>query len=82
MRFAPEAEKARSRFAYIPFGAGVHKCLGMHFAQQQARIFVAYLLENADLRLAGDRPVRWYQWPNCRPRGPFLLDVLPRHRGR
>jgi cytochrome P450 len=81
-RFAPEAERARSRFAYIPFGAGVHKCLGMHFAQQQARIFVAFLLQSADLRLAGNRPVRWYQWPNCRPRGPFFVDVLRRRRGR
>jgi cytochrome P450 len=79
-RFAPEAERMRSRFAFIPFGAGVHKCLGMHFAQQQARIFVAYLLQRADLQLAGRRQVRWYQWPNCRPRGPFFLDVLPRCR--
>ena len=81
MRFAPEAERARSRFAYVPFGAGVHKCLGMHFAQQQARIFVAFLLRKADLHLAGGRPVRWYQWPNCRPRGPFFLEVHPRRRG-
>jgi cytochrome P450 len=80
-RFSPEAERARSRFAYIPFGAGVHKCLGMHFAQQQARIFVAFLLQSVDLRLSGTRPVRWYQWPNCRPRGPFHLDVLRRHPG-
>jgi cytochrome P450 len=80
-RFTPDAERARSRFAFIPFGAGVHKCLGMHFAQQQARIFVAYLLQRAELRLAGKRPVRWYQWPNCRPRGPFFLEVRPRHRG-
>ena len=82
MRFAPDAERARSRFAFIPFGAGVHKCLGMHFAQQQARIFVALLLRRADLRLAGKRPVRWYPWPNCRPRGPFFLEVLPRRPGR
>jgi cytochrome P450 len=81
LRFSPNAERARNRFAYIPFGAGVHKCLGMHFAQQQARMFVALLLQRADLRLAGRRPVRWYHWPNCRPRGPFFLDVLPRHRG-
>jgi cytochrome P450 len=81
-RFAAQAEQERNRFAYIPFGAGVHKCLGMHFAQQQARIFIAQLLGTAELRLAGDRPVRWYQWPNCRPRGPFFLEVLPRRRGR
>ena len=82
LRFTPEGERERSRFAYIPFGAGVHKCLGMHFAQQQARIFVACLLRNADLELSGRRPVRWYQWPNCRPRGPFFLEVHRRRRGR
>ena len=81
-RFTPEAEQERGRFAYIPFGAGVHKCLGMHFAQQQARIFIALMVRSADLRLAGDRPVRWYQWPNCRPRGPFFLEVFPRRRER
>ena len=81
-RFTPEAERARGRFAYIPFGAGVHKCLGMHFAQQQARIFAAMLLTEFDPRLVGPDPVAWYQWPNARPRSPFLLDLVPRCRGR
>jgi cytochrome P450 len=80
-RFTPAAEQARGRFAFIPFGAGVHKCLGMHFAQQQARIFVAMLLQNAELHLVGSEPVTWYQWPNCRPRRPFFLDLAPRYRG-
>lgn len=82
LRFTPQAEKARGRFAFIPFGAGVHKCIGMHFAQQQARIFTAMLLRAADLRLAGDRPVRWYQWPNARPRTPFHVRLDRRCRGR
>lgn len=80
-RFSPVAEAGRSRFAYTPFGGGVHKCLGMHFALQQGRIFVAHLLRHADLRLAQDAPVAWYQWPNCRPRRPFRVEVHPRRRG-
>lgn len=81
-RFTPEQEKARHRFAFVPFGAGVHKCLGMHFSQQQARIFTAHLLLNADLRLVGERSPGWYQWPNCRPRRPFRVEVSLRYRGR
>ena len=81
-RFAPETEQARSRFAFIPFGAGVHKCLGMHFARQQARVFLTVLLRRTELRLAGTRPARWYHWPNCRPRRPFHLEVIPSRRGR
>ena len=81
-RFSSEAELARGRFAFIPFGAGVHKCLGMHFAQQQARIFAAMLLRAVDLRLASDQPVLWYQWPNARPRTPFRLVLSRRDRGR
>jgi cytochrome P450 len=81
-RFTAEAEKARGRFAFIPFGAGVHKCIGMHFAQQQARIFAAMLLRASDLGLADDRPVRWYQWPNARPRTPFHVTLDRRCRGR
>jgi cytochrome P450 len=81
LRFTEAAEQARSRFAYIPFGAGVHKCLGMHFARQQARIFLAVLLRRIRLELSGNRPVQWYQWPNCRPRRPFHLSVSPSRRG-
>jgi cytochrome P450 len=80
-RFTAEAEKARGRFAFIPFGAGVHKCIGMHFAQQQARIFAAMLLRASDLGLADDRPVRWYQWPNARPKTPFHVTLDRRCRG-
>ena len=32
-RFAPDRREDRShRLAFEPFGAGVHKCIGMHFA--------------------------------------------------
>lgn len=82
LRFAPEAEKGRSRFAHVPFGAGLHKCLGMHFSQQQARIFVTHLLLNAEVALADDRPATWYHWPNCRPRRSLSVAVRPRYPGR
>lgn len=82
MRFTPEAERGRSRFAYAPFGAGVHKCLGMHFSFQQAKIFMTHLVRHANLTRVGDEPVRWYHWPNCRPRGDLSISVRRRDRDR
>jgi len=44
-RFSPEREEhKRHPFAYIPFGGGAHKCIGMHFAQQNVKMFLHQLL--------------------------------------
>lgn len=46
-RFSPEREEHKKDFyQYIPFGGGAHKCLGMHFAQVQAKMFLFYLLKS------------------------------------
>jgi cytochrome P450 len=82
LRFTPEAESRRSRFAYVPFGAGVHKCLGMHFSQQQSKMFLAHLLLHAELECRDRRPPSWYHWPNCRPRRSLSVAVRPRCRGK
>lgn len=69
LRFAPEAEAARHKFAFAPFGGGIHKCLGMHFSMQQARIFMTRLLRCKTIKIHAPKGVSWYNWPNCRPRG-------------
>jgi cytochrome P450 len=74
-RFSSHAEGQRSRFAYAPFGAGVHKCLGIHFSHQQVKVFMAALLQQYSIHRCDDRPVRWYHWPNARPRSPLVLEV-------
>jgi cytochrome P450 len=44
-RFSPErAEDKQHFFQYIPFGGGAHKCLGLHFAQVQGKIFLYHFL--------------------------------------
>jgi cytochrome P450 len=46
-RFSPEREEHKKDFyQYIPFGGGAHKCLGMHFSQVQAKMFLFYLLKS------------------------------------
>ena len=72
-RFAPHrAEDRRHRFAWIPFGGGVHKCIGMHFAENQVKLLMHHLLRRFEWQLAtpAAADVNWI--PICHPK-----DGLP-----
>ena len=72
-RFAPDRREDRShRLAFEPFGAGVHKCIGMHFAGMQVRAIFHELL----------RSYRWsvpegYVWPIDLTALPLPRDGVP-----
>jgi cytochrome P450 len=76
-RFSPEQSRQRHRFAYVPFGAGAHGCLGANYASMQARALLRQLLENHRLVLADKTPPKWYHWPNCRPIGGLRIELRP-----
>ncbi|MGZ6143172.1 MAG: cytochrome P450, partial [Myxococcales bacterium] len=44
------------RFAMIGFGAGIHKCAGMHFANNEMAIIAAMLFAQLDLQLVTKSP--------------------------
>ena len=51
-RFSPErAEHKRDSFQWLPFGGGAHKCLGLHFAEMQTKIFLFQLLRKFSVAL-------------------------------
>lgn len=57
MRFSPErAEDKADRFALIGFGGGVHKCIGMNFANNEISVITALLLQQFDLELMTPKP--------------------------
>lgn len=57
-RFAPEAEKALPRYAYLPFGGGPRICIGNAFAMMEAKLVLATLAQRFRLRLVpGQRVV-------------------------
>lgn len=57
-RFHPDrAEDKIHRFAWFPFGGGVHKCIGVYFAQMEIKTLMHHLLRNFEWSVSDD-----YQW--------------------
>ena len=57
-RFSPErAEDKSHRYAWMPFGGGVHKCIGLYFAQIEIKTIMHHLLRNFDWSVPED-----YRW--------------------
>jgi cytochrome P450 len=57
-RFSPvRAEDKGHRFRWMPFGGGVHKCIGLYFAQMEIKTILHHLLRNFEWSLPED-----YRW--------------------
>lgn len=77
MRFTEEAQRARHRFAWIPFGGGAHMCLGLNFAYMQAKCFLRHFLQNLSVEFPpGYRP-DWRMCPIPRPRDGSRVHIKP-----
>jgi sterol 14-demethylase len=51
-RFSPErAEHLRDKYSLVGFGAGRHKCPGMHFAELEMALFCMLMLTGLDMEL-------------------------------
>lgn len=77
-RFSPNrAEDRNHRYAWAPFGGGAHKCIGMHFAVMQIKVFHALLLRRWRLEPAGRGPVRWRRMPIPHPADGLPVRLTP-----
>jgi cytochrome P450 len=72
-RFSDERrEDASHKYAWAPFGGGVHKCIGMHFGSMEVKAIMHQLLLRSSWRIpAGYEPILDYGT------GPFPGDGLP-----
>ncbi len=65
-------EDASHKYAWVPFGGGVHKCIGMHFGSMEVKAIMHQLLLRNSWRIPpGYEPVFDYGT------GPFPGDGLP-----
>ena len=77
-RFDPERfsdgrrEDASHKYAWAPFGGGIHKCIGMHFGSMEVKAIMHQLLLRNSWRIRhGYEPILDYGT------GPFPGDGLP-----
>ena len=68
-RFTPARNAARSKFVYLPFGAGPRQCIGSQFAMVEAQLVLATLASRYRLTLVPGHQVE--PWP--------LITLRPRH---
>jgi cytochrome P450 len=77
-RFAPEKRKEQHRFAYLPFGAGPHLCIGKSFALLEAHLLLIAIAQRYSLRHAPGHRVQNHATITLRPRYGMLMVIRPR----
>lgn len=78
-RFSPErAEDKSHRYAWAPFGGGAHKCIGLHFATMQVKLFLATVLRQYRIELASDDLVQWRRVPIPQPKCGLPVRLMRR----
>ena len=74
-RFTPEAEAARPRLAWIPFGAGPRVCIGAGFAILEAQLLLAQIAQRFDFEPADRAPIHPSFMTALRPSRPVRLRI-------
>jgi len=78
-RFAPDAERARPRFCYLPFGAGPRACIGESFALAEMLAHIVTLAHRCRIELVPGQTINVEGRVNLRPRP--AIRVQPVRRG-
>lgn len=68
-RFSPENERKLPKYAFLPFGAGPHMCIGNHFTMLDGQIVLATLAQRVRLELV----------PGQRIEPTFLINIRPKY---
>lgn len=78
-RWAPQAPQP-SRYAYFPFAAGPHSCVGPHLFMMEAQLVIAGILSRYRPRLHASRPVTPRLTSTLRPPAGLSMTLVPVNR--
>lgn len=77
LRFSPErAEDRQHKHAWIPFGGGAHKCIGIKFAELQIKVVLFHLLKQYELRVPQDYVMDYLPAPIGKPADQLPLTLV------
>ena len=79
-RFAPEQSVRRSKFAYLPFGAGPRVCVASAFATMEMQFMLAMMQRRFDVTITSDREPELSNLITLRPKHDIMARVSPRRR--
>ncbi|MDX2224903.1 MAG: cytochrome P450 [Rhodospirillaceae bacterium] len=79
-RFTPERVAKRSKFAYLPFGAGPRVCVGSAFAMMEMQFALAMLLRRFDVAIVSDPDPELSSMITLRPKEDIRARVALRRR--
>ena len=79
-RFEPEQSVRRSKFAYLPFGAGPRVCVASAFATMEMQFLLAMMLRRFDVTITSDLEPDLSNLITLRPKYDIMAKVAPRRR--
>lgn len=68
----------RHTLAWMPFGAGPHKCIGNHLAMMEGLLLLASVARRFELRLVDEQDVRLEEVFTLKPQGGLPMALHPR----
>lgn len=77
LRFAPEAEAARPRYAWFPFGGGPRACIGQHLSMLESVLGLAVLLREFGFEDEGTGSVPLGAGVTLMAKGPVRVGISP-----
>ncbi len=78
-RFLPEQVNQRPKFAYLPFGAGQHICIGKSFALMESTLILAMIAQRFRVELVPNQPIEIDPRFTLRPKYGIKVTVRKRY---
>jgi len=82
LRFTEASSRGRHKYAFVPYGGGVHMCLGLNFAYMQAKCFAYHFLSATEASVAQGYKPDWRLWPIPKPKDGLAIRLSSSARSR